>query len=39
MALTWDGTDQRGQLVSSGTYYYRLQADGFDQTRKMMLLK
>ena len=25
--------------VASGTYYYRLEAPGFDSVRKMMLLK
>ncbi len=37
--VMWDGTDQRGRGVASGAYYYRLQADGFDQTQKMLLLK
>jgi len=38
-SVMWDGTDQRGRGVASGAYYYRLQADGFDQTQKMLLLK
>lgn len=37
--LIWDGTDSRGNYVTSGVYFYRLQADNFDQTRKMLLVK
>jgi len=37
--LTWDGRDQAGKMVSSGIYIYRLQADGFTQSRKMLLLR
>jgi hypothetical protein len=35
----WDGRDEHGQRVSTGVYFYRLQAPGFEQTRKMVLLK
>ncbi|MBU8935037.1 MAG: T9SS type A sorting domain-containing protein [candidate division Zixibacteria bacterium] len=37
--VTWDGTGNRGNKVSSGVYFYRLQADDFSDTRKMVLLK
>jgi hypothetical protein len=38
--ITWDGRNARGELVSSGIYFYRLRTDnGFNQTRKMVLLK
>ncbi|MFC1476860.1 FlgD immunoglobulin-like domain containing protein [candidate division KSB1 bacterium] len=38
--LEWDGTDNGGQKVASGLYFYRIITDtGFTQTRKMMILK
>lgn len=35
----WDGKDERGRHVASGTYFYRLEADGKVLSRKMVLLK
>jgi len=37
--VAWDGADQRGNPVSSGAYFYRLNANGFDQMKRMVLLK
>ncbi len=36
---TWDGRDDLGRRVPSGTYCYRLRIGGFSAIRKMMLLK
>ena len=38
-AVTWDGTNAMGEPVPSGVYFYRVQADGVAQTRKMTLAK
>ncbi len=36
----WDGTDNQGRTVTSGTYFYRLTTGGgFTDTGKMLLLK
>ncbi len=35
----WDGTDEQGDPVASGTYFYRLRIGKTTLTRKMVLLK
>jgi hypothetical protein len=37
--VTWNGTDENGQRVSSGIYFYRMRAGEFTATRKMIILK
>lgn len=37
--VIWDGRNQKGEEVASGTYIYKLEADDFKQTKKMILLK
>ena len=38
-AAYWDGRDNLGEKVSSGVYFYTLQAGQFRATRKMVILK
>ncbi len=35
----WNGTDDQGDHVASGVYFYRLEAEEFFEVRKMMLVK
>ena len=37
--VTWDGNSSDGGQVSSGVYFYRISANNFSETKKMMLLK
>ena len=38
-AIYWDGQTETGEQVSSGTYFYQLQAGDYTETRKMVILK
>jgi hypothetical protein len=38
-SLSWDGTNSTQQMVASGSYYYRLTASTFQETRKFVLIK
>jgi flagellar hook assembly protein FlgD len=38
-SITWDGRDDAGRSVSSGTYYYRLISGDYMSGKKMILLK
>jgi subtilisin family serine protease len=38
-AITWNGQNSDGQLVPSGLYFYRFQADAFSDVRKLMMIK
>ena len=38
-ATYWDGTNELGETVASGTYFYTLTAGDFSATRKMLILK
>jgi hypothetical protein len=35
----WDGTDDRGTKLSSGTYYYRMVSGSYVSSKKMIMLK
>jgi hypothetical protein len=35
----WNGRDDTGRPLGSGTYYYRLRGDGYTETRQMTLLR
>jgi hypothetical protein len=38
-SITWDGTDDSGEQIASGTYFYVLKAGGKTFTMKMTMLK
>jgi hypothetical protein len=37
--VSWNGTDVSGDHVSSGVYFYRISADDFHASNKMMLIR
>ena len=37
-AIYWDGRTENGEFVSSGTYFYQIEADGYTDIRKMVIL-
>lgn len=38
-SLVWDGTDDAGNLLPSGPYFYHIRAGDFAEAKKMVLLK
>ena len=38
-SVVWNGLDEIGQPVSSGVYFSELRANGFRESKKMLLLK
>ena len=37
--VAWDGRDHSGQVVASGVYFYRLETEGVELTRKLLFLR
>ncbi|MFH1851275.1 MAG: T9SS type A sorting domain-containing protein [Candidatus Neomarinimicrobiota bacterium] len=37
--VIWDGTNDKGQPVSAGVYFYQIRAGEYVQTKKMVVLK
>jgi hypothetical protein len=37
--VQWDGMNQRGEQVASGVYFFKLRAGGFEDAKKMILLR
>lgn len=37
--LKWDATDNSGNIVAPGVYFYSLRTSDFSETKKMMLIK
>ena len=37
--LQWDGTNDRGSMVSTGMYFYTLHTNKYHSMRKMLFLK
>jgi hypothetical protein len=37
--VTWNGRDRLGRTVTSGAYFYRLNAGKYSETRRMVLVK
>ncbi len=38
-SATWTGTDSHGRAMPSGTYFYKLEASGLVDTRRMVLIR
>ncbi len=38
-SIEWEGTDNGGNLVSSGLYFYKITADNFTDLKKAILIK
>jgi hypothetical protein len=37
--VIWDGSDMRGQAVSTGIYFYELYADSYRESKAMILVR
>ena len=39
VSLSWDARDSMGRVAAPGVYFYRVQAGGLEQTRRMVLIR
>ncbi len=37
--VTWNGTNNSGSPVASGLYFYKMETEGYNETKKMVLLR
>ncbi len=37
--VTWNGTDDKGNSVASGIYFYKMKTDNYENIKKMILMK
>ncbi len=37
--VSWDGKNQAGTRATSGVYFYKIKANGFEKSKKMVLLR
>jgi flagellar hook assembly protein FlgD len=37
--IQWNGRDFNGLSVPTGIYFYKLEAEGFTSTKKMLMIK
>jgi hypothetical protein len=37
--VVWDGRDRLGRRAATGTYFYRMEAEGVADARKLTLLR
>jgi len=38
-SVHWDATNDKGESVSAGMYFYTIESDKFRDTKKMIFLK